>query len=86
MLRAQRQDAGPVGPHVGGRDGDAAQGVVSTGGANARPEALPELLDLVAQGEVLVSVDAEYTLDDVQSAFAEVAGGHVRGKVIVTVE
>lgn len=65
--------------------GDDAQGVVSTGSANAPADALAQVLALVAEGRLVVPIESTYDMADVQSAFAEVAGGHVRGKVLVTV-
>jgi NADPH:quinone reductase-like Zn-dependent oxidoreductase len=59
-------------------------GVKSEGNAvGASAGTLAELARLVAAGELEVPITATYPLDEVREAYAELAKGHVRGKIVL---
>lgn len=53
----------------------------NTAGASA--EVLAELAALIAAGELELTVAATYPLDEVRAAYAELEGGHTRGKIVL---
>jgi NADPH:quinone reductase-like Zn-dependent oxidoreductase len=59
------------------------KGEGSSAGASAA--VLAELAGLIAAGELEVPVAATYPLDQVREAYTELASGHVRGKIVLTV-
>jgi NADPH:quinone reductase-like Zn-dependent oxidoreductase len=59
------------------------EGVTAANGANAGPEALDNIAQLVAAGQIHVPIAATFAVDDIRSAVALQAGRHVRGKVVV---
>jgi NADPH:quinone reductase-like Zn-dependent oxidoreductase len=59
-------------------------GVKAEGNAvGASAETLRELAGLVANGELEVPIAATYPLDQVRAAYAELANGHIRGKIVL---
>jgi NADPH:quinone reductase-like Zn-dependent oxidoreductase len=59
-------------------------GVKSEGNAvGASAENLAELARLIAAGELEVPIAATYPLDQVREAYAKLATGHVRGKIVL---
>jgi NADPH:quinone reductase-like Zn-dependent oxidoreductase len=52
--------------------------------AGASASVLAELAALVAGGELDFPVAATYPLDQVRAAYTELAGGHVHGKIVLT--
>jgi NADPH:quinone reductase-like Zn-dependent oxidoreductase len=59
-------------------------GVKSEGNAvGASAENLAELARLIADGELEVPIAATYPLDQVREAYARLATGHVRGKIVL---
>jgi NADPH:quinone reductase-like Zn-dependent oxidoreductase len=52
--------------------------------AGASPAVLAELAGLIADGELDVPVAATYPLDQVRAAYTELDGGHVHGKIVLT--
>jgi NADPH:quinone reductase-like Zn-dependent oxidoreductase len=59
-------------------------GVKSEGNAAGASAAnLAELAELVAAGELEVPIAATYPLDQVREAYARLATGHVRGKIVL---
>ncbi|MFY9866825.1 MAG: NADP-dependent oxidoreductase [Trebonia sp.] len=59
-------------------------GVKSEGNAaGASAATLAELAQLIAAGELEVPIAATYPLDQVREAYAELATGHVRGKIVL---
>ena len=46
-------------------------------------DVLAELADLIDRGELEIPIAATYPLDRVRDAFAELADGHVRGKIVL---
>jgi NADPH:quinone reductase len=44
---------------------------------------LAEMAELVANGKITVPIAATYPLSDVRAAFAELANGHTRGKIVL---
>ena len=60
-------------------------GVKSEGNAvGAKAEVLAELAGLIAAGELDVPIAATYPLDQVREAYTELAKGHTRGKIVLT--
>jgi NADPH:quinone reductase-like Zn-dependent oxidoreductase len=60
-------------------------GVKGDGNAvGASAAVLAELAALIAGGELDFPVAATYPLDQVREAYAELAGGHVHGKIVLT--
>jgi NADPH:quinone reductase-like Zn-dependent oxidoreductase len=45
---------------------------------------LAELAGLVAVGRLQVAIAATYPLAEVRAAYDELAGGHTRGKIVLT--
>jgi len=65
-------------------DAAAGYGVKAEGNAaGASAETLKELAGLVAAGELEVPIWGTYPLDRVREAFAELATGHLRGKIVL---
>jgi len=61
-------------------------GVKSEGNAaGASAATLAELARLIAAGELEVPITATYPLDQVREAYARLATGHVRGKIVLLV-
>jgi len=61
-------------------------GVKSEGNAaGASAATLAELAQLIAAGELEVPITATYPLDQVREAYARLATGHVRGKIVLLV-
>lgn len=48
-------------------------------------DVLAEMADLIADGTVMLPIDATYPLDEVRDAYTELAKGHTRGKIVLTV-
>jgi NADPH:quinone reductase-like Zn-dependent oxidoreductase len=48
-------------------------------------DVLAEVADLIAGGAVTLPIDATYPLDQVRDAYTELAKGHTRGKIVLTV-
>ena len=48
-------------------------------------QALGEIAKLVDRGQVRPLIDAVYSMEEVVDAYQHVAGGHTRGKVILTI-
>jgi NADPH:quinone reductase len=48
-------------------------------------EVLAEVADLIADGDVMLPIDATFPLDGVRDAYTELAKGHTRGKIVLTV-
>ncbi|GAA3790921.1 NADP-dependent oxidoreductase [Amycolatopsis tucumanensis] len=59
-------------------------GVHATGAFAADPAALERIADLVAAGAVTVPIAESFPLDRIREAVALQAGGHVHGKIVVT--
>jgi NADPH:quinone reductase-like Zn-dependent oxidoreductase len=51
--------------------------------AGASAETLKELARLIAEGELEVPIAGTYPLDRVRDAYAELAKGHIRGKIVL---
>lgn len=60
-------------------------GAVSTGGVQAAPDALERIASAVADGILILPIQATFPLDRVAEAVALQREGHVRGKVVVTI-
>jgi NADPH:quinone reductase len=48
-------------------------------------DVLAEVAGLIADGSVKLPIDATYPLDEVRDAYTELAKGHTRGKIVLTV-
>ena len=65
-------------------DAIAKYGIKSEGNAvGASARALAELAGLAATGELEIPIAATYPLDQVREAYAELAKGHTRGKIVL---
>jgi len=65
-------------------DAIAKYGIKSEGNAvGASARALAELAGLAASGELEIPIAATYPLDQVREAYAELAKGHTRGKIVL---
>lgn len=53
------------------------------GSAAARPGDLEHVGQAIAAGAIVSPIDSVYTLDDVASAYRRLAGGHLRGKILL---
>jgi NADPH:quinone reductase-like Zn-dependent oxidoreductase len=53
-------------------------------GVGASAAVLAELAGLIADGELDFPVAATFPLDQVRAAYAELASGHVHGKIVLT--
>ena len=53
--------------------------------AGASASVLAELAGLIAGGELEVPIAATFPLSQVQDAYRQLAGGHIRGKIVLTV-
>ncbi|MFT3861133.1 NADP-dependent oxidoreductase [Micropruina sp.] len=62
------------------------RGAQFTGSRHAQPEDLPEVVGLVANGTIKVTLAHVYpfALESVRVAYAELNSGHVRGKLVVS--
>jgi NADPH:quinone reductase-like Zn-dependent oxidoreductase len=67
-------------------DAVAKYGVKAEGSsAGASASVLAELAGLIAAGDLEVPVAATFPLDQVQEAYRELASGHTRGKIVLTI-
>jgi NADPH:quinone reductase-like Zn-dependent oxidoreductase len=48
-------------------------------------DVLAHMADLIADGDVTLPIDATFPLDEVRDAYTELAKGHTRGKIVLTV-
>jgi NADPH:quinone reductase-like Zn-dependent oxidoreductase len=51
--------------------------------AGASPDVLAELADRIAAGQLEVPIAASFPLDAVREAYALLARGHIRGKIVL---
>src|SRR6201992_728953 len=59
-------------------------GAKSEGSTDAStPEVMQEIADLVSAGVIEIDIAGTYRLEDVAAAFAELAGGHTQGKLVL---
>jgi NADPH:quinone reductase-like Zn-dependent oxidoreductase len=82
------REGGRVASITGGVDADAlaARGITGTNVmGSASTENLGELAALIDSKDLVVPPIAEFTLDRAGDAFAAVATGHTRGKIVVTI-
>ncbi|WP_210570307.1 NADP-dependent oxidoreductase [Streptomyces sp. GESEQ-4] len=59
-------------------------GVRSTTGFHAQPEDLKRITDAIVTGEITVPIAATFPIQQIQEAVRLQAGGHVHGKIVVT--
>lgn len=60
------------------------EGVHATGGNDAHPDTLARVAALIASGDLQVPIAATYPVEQIDQAVAQLRGGHVRGKLVVT--
>lgn len=60
-------------------------GAIATGGTAAAPDALPRIAALLADGSLQLPISATFPIERLDEAVALQRGGHVRGKVVVTI-
>ena len=60
-------------------------GAVATGGGQAAPDALERIAQALADGRLILPIEATFPIDRIADAVALQRGGHVRGKVVITV-
>lgn len=60
------------------------RGTHSTGGVNATPGALERFTDAITAGRLTVPITATFPLEQIRDAVTLQCGGHVHGKVVVT--
>lgn len=65
---------------------DPPAGTRRTGGQDAAPDALQRVADLVAAGRLTVPVAGRYPLERIREAVEAQRGGHVHGKLVVTLD
>lgn len=63
----------------------AAYGVQNVGRGPINTDTLDQLAALVVAGELVVTIDSTFALDDVVAAFERLESGHARGKVVIEV-
>jgi len=59
-------------------------GAIATGGAASAPDAPARIAQLIADGAVTLPIEASFPVERIDEAIALQRGGHVRGKVVVT--
>src|SRR3984957_3302604 len=59
-------------------------GVRATGGIDAEPDALDRIAAAIAAGRITVPIAATFPIEQLRDAVTLQAGGHVHGKVVVT--
>ncbi|GAA1971116.1 NADP-dependent oxidoreductase [Microbacterium deminutum] len=60
-------------------------GTIATGGVDAAPDALDRIARALAEGTLTLPIQATFPIERIQDAVQLLRGGHVRGKVVVTV-
>jgi len=60
------------------------RGTHSTGGVNASPGALERITDAILAGRLTVPIAATFPIEEIRDAVTLQSGGHVHGKVVVT--
>lgn len=61
-------------------------GASGVGGAEAQPGDLAEVAELIASAEIELPIDSIYPLERVREAYAHLRRGHLRGKVVLSLE
>ncbi|MEQ1737106.1 MAG: NADP-dependent oxidoreductase [Rhodoglobus sp.] len=61
-------------------------GISAVGGAAASNVQRQELAELIAAGEIVLPIDSTFPLEQVRQAYEHAMAGHLRGKVILTLE
>jgi NADPH:quinone reductase-like Zn-dependent oxidoreductase len=59
-------------------------GVRATGGIDAAPDAMERITDAILAGQITVPIAAAFPIEQIRDAVTLQAGGHVHGKVVVT--
>lgn len=59
-------------------------GVQATGGVNASPGALDRILNAISSGKLIVPIAATFPIERTREAVTLQHGGHVHGKVVIT--
>lgn len=61
-------------------------GVTATGGGDARPDALADILQRIADGSLRIEIAGAYPLEETAAAVERLRDGHVRGKLVIAVD
>lgn len=61
-------------------------GISDVGGAGASLHNLPALAELIATGQLEFPIDSVYPLERVREAYEHLMAGHLRGKVVLSLE
>ena len=59
-------------------------GVVATGGLNATPGSLERIATALAEGRLVLPIEATFPIEQIREAVERQRAGHVRGKVVIT--
>jgi NADPH:quinone reductase-like Zn-dependent oxidoreductase len=59
-------------------------GVRATGGIDAAPDAMERITDAILAGQITVPIAAAFPIEKIRDTVTLQAGGHVHGKVVVT--
>jgi NADPH:quinone reductase-like Zn-dependent oxidoreductase len=59
-------------------------GVRPTGGIDAGPDAMKRITDAILAGKITVPIAAVFPIEQIRDAVTMQAGGHVHGKIVVT--
>jgi NADPH:quinone reductase-like Zn-dependent oxidoreductase len=62
------------------------RGAQGVGNPQATPEQFAEIVRLVADGRIRLPIEAVYPVERIAEAYDRLAGGHVRGKLVVVPE
>ena len=60
--------------------------MIATGGGNARPDALADIQRRIAEGTLRLEIAGTYPIEETASAVERLREGHVRGKLVITVD
>lgn len=71
---------------IADRSAVAEYGITAVGGAAATIHDLVELADLIVAGKIQFPVDSTYPLERVRDAYEHLLAGHLRGKVVLTLD
>jgi NADPH:quinone reductase-like Zn-dependent oxidoreductase len=62
------------------------EGVIATGGGNARPDALADIQRRIADGSLRLEIAGTYPIEETAAAVERLRDGHVRGKLVIAVD
>ncbi len=71
---------------IADRSAVAEYGITAVGGGAASVADLKTLADRIASGEIELPIDSTYPLERVRAAYEHLMAGHLRGKVVLTLQ